>query len=404
MPGSGAERFRAAVWRLHGARDPELAELLTYGRNLFDHTRTPPPDAYPLPDEPFVSVWDGYVAAAKRVGVFPCLRERLVQLRFPIARGISATDEYRAATRRGVLRGATAELQLVRPEGLRLFVHPTAAGRIPVIVAEEREDFVSLVRALTRHNEPDPIPDSLGACIVAGYNNWDRVAALRADWEAMHAGELSVTGWWAAFQELVPRKELYQDRFILLSSGPYSAAPAKALGLAERAWLAASLVLRLEHECAHYFTRRVLGSMRNSVLDELVADYVGIVAAAGRYRADWFLRFMGLEGFPRYRRGGRLENYRGDPPLSERAFTVLTAVIQRAARELERFAVARGGGLAETALAITALTRVGLERLASDRAQVCLRRAFGGPASRSLGVLLGRPEGISQYRGVGSVI
>ena len=30
--------------------------------------------------------------------------------------------------------------------------------------------------------------------------------------------------------------------------------------------------------------------MRNNILDELVADYMGITAAAGRYRADWFLR------------------------------------------------------------------------------------------------------------------
>lgn len=46
------------------------------------------------------------------------------------------------------------------------------------------------------------------------------------------------------------------------------------------------------------------------MLDELIADYAGIVAAWGRYRADWFLRFVGLEDYPRYREGGRLQNYR----------------------------------------------------------------------------------------------
>ena len=87
--------------------------------------------------------------------------------------------------------------------------------------------------------------------------------------------------------------------------------PAADLGLAEAEWREMSLVIRREHECAHYFTRRLFGSMRNNLLDELIADYAGLVAATGRFRADWFLRFIGLEEFPRYRPGGRLDLYRG---------------------------------------------------------------------------------------------
>ena len=102
-------------------------------------------------------------------------------------------------------------------------------------------------------------------------------------------------------------------------------------------WLNASLVIRREHECAHYFTRRVLGSMRNSLLDELIADYVGVVAASGRYHAAWFLRFLGLEEFPAFRPDGRLQRYRGDPPLSDGAFAVLRSVAKRAAERLEAF-------------------------------------------------------------------
>ncbi len=44
----------------------------------------------------------------------------------------------------------------------------------------------------------------------------------------------------------------------------------------------------------HYVTRHALGTMRNSMLDELIADYVGIVSATGAYRGDWFLRFLGV--------------------------------------------------------------------------------------------------------------
>ena len=43
-------------------------------------------------------------------------------------------------------------------------------------MAGAREDFVFLVQSLTQRNEPEPVADSMGACIVAGYNNWDRVA------------------------------------------------------------------------------------------------------------------------------------------------------------------------------------------------------------------------------------
>ena len=46
--------------------------------------------------------------------------------------------------------------------------------------------------------------------------------------------------------------------------------------------------------------------MRNNLHDELIADYAGITAAIGHYRAAWFLRFLGLEDYPTYRPGGRL--------------------------------------------------------------------------------------------------
>jgi hypothetical protein len=77
--------------------------------------------------------------------------------------------------------------------------------------------------------------------------------------------------------------------------------------------------------------------MQNNLLDELIADYRGIVAATGGYRADWFLRFMGLESLDNYRESGRLQNYRGEPPLSDGAFRVLQALVTDAALNLERF-------------------------------------------------------------------
>jgi hypothetical protein len=259
-----------------------------------------------------------------------------------------------------------------------------------VLVAGCREDFVSLLRALLMHNEPKPVPDATGAMMVAGFNNWDRVRAYRREWEAGNPGDRTDQRWQEEFQRLVPRRELYQDRFLVLSDGPYSGVPARDMGLAEADWRKVSLTLRLEHECAHYFTRRVSSSMRNNALDELLADYQGIAAAAGNYRADWFLRFVGLDRSPDFREGGRLQNYRGDPPLSPGAFQVLQRLVKAAAENLERFdatlptvgvdanpPVLRETRILQTkALTLVALTRLTLEELASAEAQIRLEGAL----------------------------
>jgi hypothetical protein len=323
---------RAEILRGFGAGAGELEELLAYTNPVWI---VPESVDLPLEDEPSAIAWREYAAGAASRGVLPVLREHLVQLRFPITEGISATEVYGAAIRRGIVPESTDDLRLEDEDGLRLFIHPTMAGAVPVLLAATRADFVTLLRALTRRNEPVPIPPSMGAMMVGGYNNWGRVAALRAAWEA---GEFAVEGaaaWTEVFRVLRERRELYQDRFVLLSPGPYSGVSAERMELDSAEWSRASITIRLEHECAHYFTRRVLGSMRNHLLDELLADYCGIVAAAGRYRADWALRFLGLEDADGCRADGRMWSYRSAPPLSDAAF----AVIQRVVRAiLGRFA------------------------------------------------------------------
>jgi hypothetical protein len=126
--------------------------------------------------------------------------------------------------------------------------------------------------------------------------------------------------------------------------------------------------------------------MRNRLLDELLADYAGIVGAAGRFRADWLLRFLGLEEFPRFRAGGRLEVYRGDPPLSEGAFRVLGAVAHAAARELERFDREELGDAPRSpldrALALAAIGSHRAEDLAAPDGAGSLARRFRELASR----------------------
>lgn len=349
-----------------GASPEETEELLLYTENAFDLGSLGPGTAFPLPDEPFVAVWEGWAEEARTRGAFAALSDHLPQLRFPIREGISQTADYRAATLKGVppeeLPGATG-LELERREAVELEIHPSPAGRIPVLILRGRDEFVAMVRALGRRNEPSPVPDSQGALMVGGFNNWVRIRELR------RRGEMT---------QDTP-KEHYQDRFILLSDGPYSAVPAADLGLREEEWREISLAIRRDHECAHYFTRRLFGSMRNNVLDELIADYAGMTAAVGAFRGDWFLRFLGLEDYPRYRPGGRLDLYRGDPPLSEGAFRILHALVRTAAENVERFDArfqGRPRTLADRALTLATLASLRLDEIASPEAGTLLETSM----------------------------
>jgi hypothetical protein len=328
-------QFCRELLKSYGADESEILELLAYNCNVF---QLPAPGKLDdLSPEPCVATWTEYARAAESFGAVNVLSSHLVQLQFPIQAGISNTVEYRSATRQGKLPVAANPLQLVQPEGVQIQIHPTLAGDIPVITIDARTDFVALVRAITKRNEPHPIPDSMGACIVVGYNNWHRVRQYQQQWLDANQDRDPPLDKSIAFQEMLRQPELYQDRFILVGRGAYSNVTADRVGLSAAEWWDRSHVIRLEHECTHYITRRWFGSMRNNILDELIADYRGIVAAWGSYRADWFLTFIGLEGFPDYRLGGRLENYLGEPPLSAGAFVVLQRLVKAAADNLERF-------------------------------------------------------------------
>lgn len=370
LPPAAGEAFRAAALRAAGATGPVVDELLAYGANAFAGHPGLSGDTLPLGDEAHVAAWEEYVAEAAREGAFATLARRLPQLRYPIRAGISEEPAYRQATRRGVVPWDAPGLALRDPAGVTLHLEPTPGGRIPVIVARERSDFVTLVQALTSRNEPAPVPDSMGACIVRGFNNWDRVARHRAGWEASLGRAADEAEWNAEFQRLVPQKERYQDRFILLSSGPYSALPARVARFPEADWARLSVVIRSAHEATHYFTFRVLDSMRNNAHDELLADCAGLLAATGRYDPRLALTFLGLERHPHYRPGGRLESYLGSPRLSDAAFAVLRELVHRAVRHLAAFLAAWPGLCRPSARGclVLALAALSLEELADRQA------------------------------------
>jgi hypothetical protein len=335
--------LRTGVLTRCGAATPEIVEeLLAYNAKPFPPETGAARPAFPLLDEAHVDAWRGYAREAQASDVLTALKRHFIQLRFPIRAGISEEDGYKQATRRGIFEAAdpyAAEaLTLDRPELLELSIHPTIAGHVPLIIVGHRPDFVKLVQAFSERNEPRVVLDSMGACIVKGLNNWSRIHVLRDQWKRAAGADGTDEGWAAEFQRLIPRKELYQDRFIILSRGPYSAIAAREVGMEEGEWLDRSLAIRREHELTHYFTYRAFGTIRNNVFDELIADFVGLACAFGQYRSDFALRFLGLEAYPAFRPGGRLEVYRGKPPLSDEAWAVARTLAVHGARNLDAFA------------------------------------------------------------------
>jgi len=327
--------FGREVLETFGAREQDMGLLLEYVANPMQPSSMPASLTLPLVDEPFAATWKEYAQEAKQSAFLQVLQKRLMQLNFPVREGMSQDPEYQAAVKKGRFpEQLDTGPSFVSPESLKLFVHKSPAGSIGVLLAGERQDFVTLVQALLHKNEPAPVPDSLGAFMVSGYNNWNRIKSYRKQWmkEQNNAGD--DFSWMLEFEQLKKKKELYQDRFIILSSGPYSDIPAADLGLEPEVWREKSVTLRLEHECTHYFSRRVFSSMRKNIWDEILADYMGIRAARGSYSAEWFLKFLGLEGYPDYRPGGRFVKYLpGD--ISPEAFKVLQKMTWKAAWNLE---------------------------------------------------------------------
>lgn len=348
-----------------GAPEAGLPALTEYLANPYADALERASDRLPLDDEPHVAAWRDYAAEAEAEGMAAVLRRRIVQLRFPVREGMSSDPDYRAATRRGAAPDPLAEgAELVDPEGLQLELHESIAGTVPVLLARRRRDFVTLVRCLAGRNEPVPVPDAMGACLVKGLVNWDRIGRLRRLWEESSRGG----SWSDELRRLMPQKELYQDRFLLLSRGPYSGVAAAGAGLDEGRWLEDSVRIRRDHECFHYLTLRLFGSIRSHLLDELLADAAGLVGAYGRYDGALALRFLGLEDHPRVRPGGRLDVYTGTPEHSPTALAVVRRLAVEVVETLEGALDAERERLAapgERALVLLALAARGLDGLAA---------------------------------------
>ena len=187
------------------------------------------------------------------------------------------------------------DVNLKEPDKVKIEIYNSVAGNIPVIYAFNESDFYELVTKLIHKGRRMPNLEKTGASFAFGLTN----------------------------------------KFIILSNKPYSNINASELGLDEKTWKDYSILIRREHECTHYFTKRFLGSSRNNLHDELIADFAGILCAAGEYYAKWFLIGMGIDKYPNEQEAGRFPVYTAG--LSDEAQDILKKIIIKVAKNVERW-------------------------------------------------------------------
>jgi len=314
-------------------------ELNGYFLNKFRSRETL--ENHSLANELYIKSWEGYAATFQPEEAFDLLKMCYPQFNFPIQEGINKTQAYIDVVLKGKPFPEVDRIApiLGKPEQLRFSIYESIAGKVPVLTITDDEDFVKVIQCLLYKNNPVAVPRSMGAMLANGVNNWDRIKSLKAKWVRNNPSET----WSKEFsQNVLPNPTLYKDKLIILSTKSYSAVIASCLGLTEREWADLSYKIRLEHECVHLYTLNRYGCASNNLHDELVADYIGIAKATGDYRKEWMLTFMGLEEYPTYRKGARLENYLKDASLTSGSFGQLISVIKRAIDSISEFDMALG--------------------------------------------------------------
>lgn len=233
------------------------------------------------------------------------LSHRYHQLLLPVREGMKNTEQYKDAVLRGNCpKEVRPEFSMNENDVLTHFAVP--AGEVDVLLLSERADFEHAIRALAYRCEPTAIPDSMGASIISGLINWEKINK--------HMEEYAKSGFSDTdeeFARFTSEKANYLDTVIILSSGPYSAISAAAMNMTQTEWLEKSVTIRKYHELTHFTSTRLYPENKNAVRDEVIADMIGLIAAFGKYDTHAARLFLGIEG-EHYRDGGRLQNYSPD--------------------------------------------------------------------------------------------
>ncbi|MDZ7899432.1 MAG: hypothetical protein U5N85_15590 [Arcicella sp.] len=306
-------------------------ELVTYFQNKFSSKEVK--KQFSFVDEPYINSWEGYCNDSVEKGTFEVLKKCYPQLNFPIEEDINKRQDYIDAVLRGKTIGFN-ENNTLNLHGIEFEIYKSIAGKVPVIKVPDNQDFIQIIQSLLHKNNPALVPASMGAILINGINNWDRLHTLKQNW----LDKNPFGNWNEEFSNnVLSRPNLFKDKIIVLSTKPYSNVAASSLGLSEDVWKSYSYSIRLEHECTHLYTLKKYGYASNNLHDELIADYIGITKTIGYYSKAWMLAFMGLEEYPKYRKGARLENYLGSSSLSLENFEQLTVIIKNAIENITLF-------------------------------------------------------------------
>ncbi|MBQ7593816.1 MAG: hypothetical protein IJU48_05625 [Synergistaceae bacterium] len=147
-------------------------------------------------------------------------------------------------------------VNFANPENITIEIYPSPAGNLPLIIFGDASDFENfIVNLFHKGIRPDNI-SQMGASFVYGKT----------------------------------------QRFLVLSKKYYSNTPPEVVGLSPEEWREKSLILRREHECTHYYTKKFYGSASNNLHDELIADFIGVYYAFSCYNHVYFDYFMGIDG------------------------------------------------------------------------------------------------------------
>ncbi|MFH6991521.1 DUF7005 family protein [Flavobacterium sp. FlaQc-48] len=320
-------------------------------------------------EDPEIQFWEEYLRSfSNGKDIFNALKECYPQLNFLIEKEIDKIELYNDV----VLRGKTndiklaAYLKLADSKNISLELHPSITGRIPVLMIPNKEDFVKILQSLIYKNNPVAIPPSMGAVLLNGLNNWKRLNIIKKNWLQNNP----IGDWNGEFLDnIAPNKSLYKDKLVILSAKPYSNVAASQLGLTEDLWTSYSVSIRKEHEFTHLYTLKKYGHATNNLHDELIADYIGIIKTTWNYNKVWMLTFMGLENYPHYREGARLENYVKESNLSSADFKQLITIVKNAIENIAIFDKNLGKlkSNKDQMCRIDALCEIGLIDLASPR-------------------------------------
>lgn len=227
---------------------------------------------------------------------------RYPQLTLTPAEGMSKDEAYLNIVRRGKFPEDLPNPYHTSPKDFYK-VKRTSAGNMELLYLDNREDFERFVQVLAYRCENHPIPVSMGAVTISNLNNWRKIEEHKKEY--MLSGG---TDWKQEFKNFTSIPQNYKDTLIIAGSGGYSAISAREAGFGEEEWLQLSVTIRLYHEMSHVVLKKMHQGKRNPIIEEVNADAIGIYQAIGTYRPDLAKMFLGIEN-PKYRLGGRLENY-----------------------------------------------------------------------------------------------